>query len=335
MTQGIIYEVQVPVAGAPGIAPGEALSGNYLLEPVRQAMRQVGVDKDSKSFILHFFPNSPQAVSLAFFPVADVSPREKTIAFVRAGKVCGPGCKPVEIGCFFWASERDAEAFNAASQFLRGSEALQRKHYQSIGQLSIAADGRGLAVLGGADGDRADRALMAHMLGLAYLRVLEDSIGRLASLSRSKLHAELEAMHEELSYFLAACYFDEPVKVTANEVGPVYAEVRHRLRLRELKNDLVDQLERVVGAARMKRLGEESAFESRIQRRLTTLGLVIACVGLLQLAQTTPAQLGVFFSSWAGCFQGGKSCFAEPSPASSPGPGTAPKPTGPKEKQGG
>jgi len=224
------------------------------------------------------------------------------------------GATPEEIGRFVWSNNLTVTTINEISMFFRSSATLTENEYLPVARVRATVDAKGMAILSTEPGgDRAGRALTAYMLGLAYHRVLEQAIHDLAECCRddSKVR-RTETMHSEISRFIASYYFDAPARVFTTEVGPLYKAIHDRLLLASLRHELVDQLGRIAEIIRMERTATESAFEAKVQNRLTVLGVFIGILGLAQLTQTTPAQIQTFAAGWKAAFSGSPIAASSP-----------------------
>lgn len=308
----------------------QPLPGQYLLRPIHQDAVHVTIP-GSDCHAVRFFAGTKREVTLLYVPLpggADWDiPESLKAAFRCAERLASlAGDAPESAGKFLWSNMAFERLLTVASQFLRGAKTLVEDCYRPVGGLSVAADGGGLAVhCPETDiGARPARALVMHMLGLACHRVLENAIAEFAGLSRRRERGALERMHEDISHFLAASYFDMPARAFTLEVGQIYGLIRERLLLRELSRELVEQLERVSEASRVQRQAQEAAFESRTQRRFTLIGIAVAVMGLIQVAQITPAQVGVFFRTWTDCLIREGVCFSRPPPVAQDTPAARP-----------
>lgn len=278
--------------GKTDVATSEKLSGKYLLKPVHDSTMADGEAKwdGQNPIVLRFFDGSSRAVIVAIVPVATLDYKQSK-AWHDAVRLAS-GSTPVEVGRFAWENKPIAGGWEAISMFIRDAKTLTLNDYKCVGELKVAADAKGFAIFSTRESnDRALRILVAYSLGLAYHHVLEQAIDALAVMTRGKgPRGREEAMYTGFSRFLAGHYFDEPARVTTTEVGPCYALIRERLHLRQLRDEATEQLSRIADIGRL-----------RQQSRVTWLGIFIAFVGLLQVTQTTPAQMSTFARGWWPC----------------------------------
>lgn len=273
------------------VALSQKLPGGYLLKPVHDSTLVNDSDWDGqRPLVLRFFEGSARSAVIVVVPVQTLAQDQRTAWGTAAALAAGS--KPLEIGRFAWQGGSIETGCEAVSMFIRGTRTLTSGDYKSVGGLMVAADAKGLSFFNtGGSPERALRVLVAYSLGLAYYGVLEQAINALAIMTRGKgSRGKEEAMYTEFSRFLASHYFDEPARVTTTEVGPCYAQVRDRLHLRQLRDEVTEQLSRVADIGRIRQQG-----------RITWLGLFVAFVGLLQITQTTPAQVATFARSWRPC----------------------------------
>ncbi|MFM0420016.1 hypothetical protein [Paraburkholderia aromaticivorans] len=310
--QGIIYRLDQPLKSLQLKVP---LEGKYLLRPVHSSTMTSARQSANDPLLFRFFSESDRSVVFCFCPTDSLSAGAAGHAWGRATQLVEQGAAPEEIGRFVWSNSSAVTTINEISMFFRGSATLTEDDYLPVARVRATVDAKGMAILSTEPGgDRAGRALAAYMLGLAYHRVLEQAIHDLAECCRDDSKVKrTEAMHSEISRFIASYYFDAPARVFTTEVGPLYKSIHERLLLASLRHELVDQLGRIAEIIRIERTATESAFEARIQKRLTTLGVFIGILGLAQLTQTTPAQIQTFVTGWKAAVKG-----SPPVPTSSP-----------------
>ncbi|MFM0302679.1 hypothetical protein PQQ99_21395 [Paraburkholderia sediminicola] len=302
--QGIIYRLDQPLKALQLKVP---LEGKYLLRPVHSSTMTSARQSANDPLSFRFFSESDRSVVFCFCPTDSLSAAAAGHAWGRATQLVEQGAAPEEIGRFVWSNSTVGTTINDISMFFRGSATLTEDLYLNVGRLRTTVDAKGMAILSSEPGgDRAGRALAAYMLGLAYHQVMEQAIHDLAECCRddSKVNGT-EAMHAEISRFIASYYFEAPARVFTTEVGPLYAAIRERLLLTSLSHELVDQLGRIAEIIRVERTAAESAFEAKLQRRLTIFGVFIGLLGLAQLTQTTPAQIQTFATGWKTAFRAG------------------------------
>lgn len=299
--QGIIYRLNKPLETLQLNAP---LDGKYLLRPVHNSTMTSSRQGQNEPILFRFFSGSHRSVVFCFCPLDSLSSSAAAYAWGRATQFVEKGSEPEVIGRFVWSNRTVGTTAHDISIFFRNSATLTEDLYADIGRLKATVDAKGMAVLSSEPGgERAGRALAAYMLGLAYHQVMEQAIHDLADCCRDDSRvSRTEAMHSEVSRFIASYYFEEPARVFTTEVGPLYAAIRDRLLLTSLRHELVDQLGRIAEIIRIDRTAAESAFETRIQRRLTIFGALIGLLGLAQLTQTTPAQIQTFATTWKAVF---------------------------------
>ncbi|WP_143752129.1 hypothetical protein [Burkholderia sp. SRS-W-2-2016] len=295
--QGIIYRIEQPINTLQITTP---LQGSYFLGAVHSSTMTSAHDGLNEPFAIRFFSGSNRSTVFCFCPVDTLSDGAKKYAWVCARKFAQQDTPVEEIGRFVWSTSNSASMINDISMFFRESATLTREAYSEVAGVEAAVDAKGMAILATwSSSDRVERALVAYMLGRAYHRMLEDAIHELAECCRDDLKVKrIEAMHSEISRFIASYYFDAPARVTTTEVGPLYETIYERLLLKSLRHELVDQLGRIAEIIRIERTAAESAFETKLQRRLTIFGSLIGILGLLQLTQTTPAQISAFVTGW-------------------------------------
>ncbi|MBU9374749.1 hypothetical protein KTE28_10405 [Burkholderia multivorans] len=310
--QGIIYRIEQPIKTLQLNLP---LEGKYFLRPVHSSTMTSTRRNGNDPLVFRFFSGSNRAALFCFCPIDSLSEAATRSAWGRAIQLVEQGTHPDEVGRFVWSNNTAGTTINDISLFLRGTGTLTEDSYSTIARLRVTVDAKGMAILSSEPGgDRAGRALAAYMLGLAYHRVLEQAIHDLAECCRDdKKVKRTEAMHSEISRFIAGYYFDAPARVFTTEVGPLYAAIRNRLLLPALRRELVDQLGQIAEIIRMERTEAESAFETKLQRRFTLLGAFIGILGLAQLTQTTPAQIETFTAGWKAVFSGNPAMPASPS----------------------
>ncbi|MFM0382762.1 hypothetical protein [Paraburkholderia dipogonis] len=309
--QGIIYRIDQPIKTLHLNTP---LGGEYFLGPVHSSTMTNVRHNANDPFVYRFFSDSDRSVVFCFCPIGSLSETEAK-SWGQANQLAEKGTKVEKIGCFVWSNSTAATTVNDISMFFRGTGTLTEGDYLPIARLKAAIDAKGMAILSTeSGGKRAERALAAYVLGLAYHRVLEQAIHDLADCCRDDSKVKrTEVMHSTISRFIASYYFDAPARVFTTEVGPLYRAIHGRLLLASLRHELVDQLERIAEIIRIERTATESAFETKIQNRLTRLGVFIGILGLAQLTQTTPAQIQTFATGWKVALRG-----SPPVAASSP-----------------
>ncbi|MFL9892389.1 hypothetical protein [Paraburkholderia sp. RL17-381-BIF-C] len=320
--QGIIYHLNQPLKTLLLSTP---LEGKYFLHPVHSSTMTSIRPSTNEPLVFRFFSGSDRSVVFCFCPIENLNNTSVGQAWGRANKLVERDTAVDEIGRFVWSNGTFETAIGEISMFFRGSATLTEDCYSNVARLKATVDAKGMAIFSSEPGgDRAVRALAAYMLGLAYHRVLEQAINDLAERCRDDSRVNhTETMHAEISRFIASYYFEAPARVITTEVGPLYAAIRERLLLGSLRYELVDQLSRLAEVIRIERTAAESAFEARIQRRLTIFGVVIAVLGLTQLTQTTPSQIQAFATGWKAVLAGGT---ATPAPQSGLSTSDAKKP---------
>jgi len=299
--QGIIYRLDKPLKTLQLNVP---LEGKYLLRPVHNSTMTRTHQSANEPILFRFFSGSDRSIVFCFCPLDSMTSSAVAHSWGRAIQFVEQSTEPEVISRFVWSNRTAGPTINDISMFFRSSATLTEDLYSNIGRLQATVDAKGMAILSSElGGDRAGRALVAYMLGLAYHQVMEQAIHDLAECCRddSKV-SRTEAMHAEVSRFIASYYFDAPARVFTTEVGPLYAAIRDRLLLTSLRHELVDQLGRIAEIIRIERTAAESAFETKLQRRLTVFGVLIGILGLVQLTQTTPAQIQTFASAWKAAF---------------------------------
>lgn len=301
--QGIIYRIEQPIKTLRLDTP---LGGEYFLGPVHSSTMTSVRQKANDPIVYRFFSASDRSVVFCFCPVESLAETEAK-SWGQANQLAEKGTKVDKIGRFVWSNSSATTTFSDISMFFRGTTTLQEDDYLRIARVRAAIDAKGVAILSTqSGGKRAERALAAYMLGLAYHRVLEQAIHDLADCCRDDSKVKrTEAMHSAISRFIASYYFDAPARVFTTEVGPLYKAIHERLLLASLRHELVDQLGRIAEIIRIERTATESAFEAKIQKRLTILGVFIGILGLAQLTQTTPAQIQTFATGWKTALWGG------------------------------
>ncbi|MBB5542141.1 hypothetical protein [Paraburkholderia fungorum] len=314
--QGIIYRIDQPLKSLQLTAP---LEGKYLLQPVHSSTMTSGRQTANDPLLFRFFSGSDRSVVFCFCPTDSLTTGAVGQAWGRATQLVERGAVPEEIGRFVWSNNSTVTTISEISTFFRSSATLTESDYLPVARVRATVDAKGMAILSTEPGgERAGRALTAYMLGLAYHRVLEQAIHDLAECCRDDSKVKrTEAMHSEISRFIASYYFDAPARVFTTEVGPLYKAIHDRLLLASLRHELVDQLGRIAEIIRIERTATESAFEAKVQKRLTVLGVFIGILGLAQLTQTTPAQIQTFASGWTAALRGGPpdvSSSGQPSP---------------------
>ncbi|WP_229013492.1 hypothetical protein [Paraburkholderia gardini] len=309
--QGVVYLLDQPLKT---LKLSTALEGKYFLRPVHSSTMtstRIGAPEPT---VVRFFSDADRAIVFCFCPIDNTTDGAVGVAWRRANQCVEPDSRVEEVGRFVWSNNAFETSIGEMSMFLRGSATLTEDCYQDIGRLKAAVDAKGMVVFSSEPGgERAGRALAAYMLGLAYHRVLEEAINDLAETCRNgSLEIRAEPMHAEISRFLASYYFEAPARVATTEVGPLYVAIRDRLLLGPLCRELVDQLSRIAEISRMQRTAAESAFETKLQKRLAIFGVLIGLLGLAQLTQTTPSQVQSFAVGWKSFFTG------SPVPSGSP-----------------
>ncbi|NML29345.1 hypothetical protein [Paraburkholderia antibiotica] len=301
--QGIIYRIEKPLETLQIDVP---LEGNYLLGSVHGSTMTNKRNNPKDPFFVRFFSGSDRSVVFCFCPTESLTEGALKYGWARACEFAEKGSIPEKKACFVWSDSSSPNVIGDISRFIRESGTLTEASYSIVAQVKAAVDARGMAILAATlKPERIDRALTAYMLGLAYRHVLEEAINELAECCRDDAKVKrTETMHSEISRFIASYYFDAPARVTTTEVAPLYDTVHKRLRLKSLRDELVDQLGRIAEVIRIERTASESAFETRLQRRLTIFGAVIAFLGLVQVTQVTPAQVDTFTTSWKTKFSG-------------------------------
>ncbi|WP_156924656.1 hypothetical protein [Burkholderia sp. WSM2230] len=309
--QGIIYRLDQPLKSLKLEVP---LEGKYLLRPVHSSTMTSARQSANDPLLFRFFSESDRSVVFCFCPTDSLSAGAVGQAWGRAIQLAEKGTEVDEIGRFIWSNSTAATTFTEISTFFRGTTTLIEDDYSPVARVRATVDAKGMAILSTEPGgERAGRALAAYMLGLAYHRVLEQAIHDLAECCRDDSKVKrTEAMHSEISRFIASYYFDAPARVFTTEVGPLYKAIHDRLLLASLRHELVDQLGRIAEIIRTERTATESAFEAKVQKRLTTLGVFIGILGLAQLTQTTPAQIQTFAAGWKAAFSGSPPAASSP-----------------------
>lgn len=175
------------------------LEGKYLLRPVHSSTFMSGRLNSNEPTVIRFFSDTDRAVVFCFCPTDGITDGAVNAAWHRACQSAKPNARPEEVGRFIWAKNGAGQTFEEVSLFLRGSAALTAEGYSEIGRLKATVDARGMAIFSDEPGgDRAGRALVAYMLGLAYHQVLEQAINDLAETCRNDLvESRAEAMHDE------------------------------------------------------------------------------------------------------------------------------------------
>ncbi|MEW9580680.1 hypothetical protein [Paraburkholderia sp. DGU8] len=309
--QGIIYRIEQPIKTLQLNTP---LKGEYFLGPVHSSTMTSVRQNANDPIAYRFFSASDRSVVFCFCPTETLSETAMKYAWGRANQLAEKGTVVYEIGRFVWSNSTAATMFSEISTFFRGTATLTEDDYSTVARVRATVDAKGMAILSTEPGgDRAGRALAAYMLGLAYHRVLEQAIHDLAECCRDDSKVKrTEAMHSEISRFIASYYFDAPARVFTTEIGPLYNAIHDRLLLASLRHELVDQLGRIAEIIRIERTATESAFEAKMQTRLTTLGVFIGILGLAQLTQTTPAQIQTFAAGWKAAFSGSPIAASSP-----------------------
>lgn len=299
------------------------LDGKYLLRALHQQIETRGNVQTDEAVLFKCFAGTQREVFLLW-----VNEAQGTQAFSVARTWCVPDSQPEEAARFTWellASPATlSQVWPGVSQFLRGSTTLPHDSLVAHDALHLVVDARGSAVFcTHPAGDRGTRLLAAYVLALAYLRVLEQCSDELADLTRradaqrraGQLKGDdtrVQELYRTYCIFLASSYFDEPVRKSSTEVGPVYASFRRALQLDGWRDDLSDRMHKTAQVLEAEQERLEAGFESRTQRRLSWLAIGIAVIGLLQVAQTTPVQVSSFAGAWQRCLSDGwKACTAE------------------------
>ncbi|HLO94749.1 MAG TPA: hypothetical protein VK195_10550 [Burkholderiaceae bacterium] len=318
--QGFLYFIEPLPEKQQGMVP---LEGKYLLRALHRQIETNGSVLTEKAVLFKCFAGTQRTTFLLW-----VNEAQGPQAFGIARSWSAAQTQPEEAGRFTWEHltppATPQQAWTAVSHFLRGSTTLPPAALEAHDALHLVVDAKGTAVFcPHPAGDRGARLLAAYVLALAYLRVLEQCSDELADLTRTADaqrragqlkpgDMQVQELYRTYCTFLASSYFDEPVRKVSTEVGPVYASFRRALQLDGWRDDLSDRMHKTAQLLDAEQERQEAGFESRTQRRLSWLAIGIAVIGLLQVAQTTPAQVSGFLGAWTRCLSDGwKACTVE------------------------
>ena len=196
-------------------------------------------------------------------------------------------------------------ALSFASLFLRGSKSLAEHQFEQRGNRQLAVDPSGIAMIGTAI--RAEFLLQRYSvllaLARAYQYAVDLAIDEFAMLS-SGLHdaparAQLDRLRRQSLVFSARYLFAQAVRLDTLDLRYTWERLAHVHHLRETHEELSEQLEAVHALTAFDQQQLDSQREKLTQSRLTWLGLAIALMSLLSLADVTPTKLAEFFRAWS------------------------------------
>lgn len=300
MERAIVYEVLGDTSGLDHYL--QAFQGRFFIEPIYQAI-QMGTLSESVDF---------KVVAIRFFVGAQRNSRTMVIGYFKTNGVQAsldhylksiPGLgsvdetSPFKVFAAPWSLETELPA---ASKFLRNTNTLSENDFKKYSNLHISADAHGVAIVGNGFGAvRFERACQSVALSCAYRSVLNGLICDLSTVGRSQ-GSQAEDKLKEWAYFMSAYYFVLPIRQNTIELCEIYSAVNNRQKLDVLAKEATEQLQLLAKLVRLNRTEAQGQQDKKFQAILTTLGLVIAVIGALQIVQITPKTLKDFYQAWTG-----------------------------------
>ena len=201
--------------------------------------------------------------------------------------------------------EMSESALSFASLFLRGSKSLAEHQFEQRGNRQLAIDPSGLALIGTAI--RAEFLLQRYSvlmaLARAYQYAVDLAIEEFAMLSTGlhdpQARAQLDRLRRQSLVFSARYLFAQAVRLDTVDLRYTWERLAQVHHLRETHEELSEQLEAVHALTAFDQQQHDSQREKLTQSRLTWLGLAIALMSLLSLADVTPDKLAAFFRAWS------------------------------------
>ena len=149
-----------------------------------------------------------------------------------------------------------------------------------------------------------ERSILLQTLAVSYFSVLRQIMIDCKAALQSDNPGYITALERTALLFLAEHFYSFPVERYAPVVSEIWEAVSKQLRLDDLENECVDQLERLSRLTQVRAKSIETAHfakqarhQETISKRVTFLGAMFA---VLTLVTVLPTDIGQFFQSWAG-----------------------------------
>lgn len=179
-----------------------------------------------------------------------------------------------------------AEQINRASEWLRGSAALKLGDYNPLrDDLLLAVDGAAISVFG-CQQHRFERFVLLLALACAYrqrIQGLTEKMGEWSGCSK-----ELSRLIRHVAEFNARHYFRNPVRTDLNELPVIWDLIFKRMRLDELNQELLEQLQALHSVV----AADERDKEARRWRRV---GVGFSIISSIQVLSLVPDEIRLRF----------------------------------------